>query len=47
MDLSADLGLETKTTGMDPDSFGEACTTCAVSACSAYVALFTRKADAE
>ena len=46
VDLYGELGLDTKVTGLDPDSFGEACTTCAVSACSAYVVLFTRKADA-
>ncbi len=44
-DLYASLGFETKTTGLDPASFGEACTTCAESACSTYVALFTRKQE--
>ena len=45
-DLYSSLGFETKTTGLDPSSFGEACTTCAVTACSSYVALFTRRRDA-
>lgn len=44
-DLYADLGFETTTTPLDPDSFGAACTTCAVTACSAYIAIFTRKKD--
>jgi hypothetical protein len=42
-ELYANLGFETTTTGLDPSSFGEACTTCAVTACSVYVALFTRE----
>jgi hypothetical protein len=42
-ELYTSLGFETTTTGLDPSSFGEACTTCAVTACSVYVALFTRK----
>jgi hypothetical protein len=42
-DLYQDLGFETLTTDLDPASFGEACTTCAVTACATYVALFTRK----
>ncbi len=42
-DLYTSLGFETMTTGLDPSSFGEACTTCAVTACATYVALFTRK----
>jgi len=45
-DLYASLGYETMTTGLDPSSFGAACTTCAVTACSAYLALFTRKREA-
>ncbi len=45
VDLYVDLGFETMTTGLDPSSFGEACTTCAVTACATYVALFTRKPD--
>ncbi len=44
-DLYANLGFETTTTPLDPESFGDACTTCAVTACSAYVAIFTRKKD--
>ena len=44
-DLYSSLGFETMTTGLDPSSFAQACTTCAVTACSAYVALFTRKQD--
>jgi hypothetical protein len=45
-ELYRSLGFETMTTGLDPSSFGEACTTCAVSACSIYVALFTRRQEA-
>ncbi len=45
-DLYHSLGFETLTTGLDPASFGQACTTCAVTACSTYVALFTRKQEA-
>ena len=45
-DLYSSLGFETMTTGLDPASFGEACTTCAAGACSTYVALFTRKQEA-
>jgi len=44
-ELYSSLGFETMTTGLDPSSFGEACTTCAVTACSTYVALFTRKQE--
>lgn len=44
-DLYHSLGFETMTTGLDPSSFGQACTTCAVTACSTYVALFTRKRE--
>lgn len=42
-DLYVSLGFETMTTGLDPESFGEACNDCAVSACPTYIALFTRK----
>jgi hypothetical protein len=42
-ELYTSLGFETRTTEMDPDSFGDACNTCAVTACSTYLALFTRK----
>jgi hypothetical protein len=42
-ELYTNLGFETQTSGLDPSSFSEACTTCAVTACTAYVALFTRK----
>ncbi len=42
-EMYASLGFETCTTEMDPDSFGEACNTCAVTACDTYLALFTRK----
>jgi hypothetical protein len=42
-ELYASLGFETHTAGLDPSSFSEACTSCAVTACTAYVALFTRK----
>lgn len=41
--LYASLGFETMTTGLDPSSFGEECTTCAVTACATYVAVFTRE----
>lgn len=44
-EVYSDLGFETMTTGLDPASFGEACTDCAVAACSGYVALFTRKRE--
>ncbi len=44
-ELYSSLGFETMTTGLDPSSFGEACTTCAVTACATYVALFTRKQE--
>lgn len=44
-ELYASLGYQTMTTGLDPSSFGDACTTCAVSACATYVALFTRKQE--
>jgi len=46
-DLYTNLGFETTTAVLDPASFGEACTTCAVSACTLYVALFTRKKDVD
>ncbi len=42
-ELYTNLGFETTTTVLDPSSFGEACTSCAVTACTTYVALFTRK----
>jgi hypothetical protein len=42
-ELYTSLGFETQTAGLDPSSFSEACTTCAVTACTTYVALFTRK----
>jgi hypothetical protein len=38
-----DLGFETRVTTLDPDSFGDACTTCATSACRSYLTLFTRR----
>lgn len=38
------LGFETRVTGLDPESFGEACTTCSMTACRSYLALFTRPA---
>lgn len=44
-DLYRELGFETMTTSLDPESFVEACNTCAESACSTYVALFTRKRE--
>ncbi len=40
------MGFETMTTGLDPESFGLACNSCAITACSTYVALFTRRQDA-
>ncbi len=45
-ELYGEMGFKTKTTGLDPESFGLACTTCAVTACSTYVALFTKKQEA-
>lgn len=42
-ELYTGLGFETTTTMLDPSSFGEACTSCAVTACTTYIALFTRK----
>ncbi len=44
-DLYANLGFETTTTVLDPSSFGAACTSCAVTACATYMALFTRKQE--
>ncbi len=44
-ELYGSLGFETATTGLDPASFTEACTSCAETACSTSQALFTRKAD--
>ena len=44
-ELYTELGFETKQVGMEPESFGEACNACAITACSTYVALFTRKAE--
>ncbi len=46
-ELYLSLGFETMTTGLDPESFVEACNTCATDACSTYVALFTRKREAQ
>ena len=45
-EVYSSLGFETCTTQMDPDSFGDACNSCAVTACSTYLALFTRKEKA-
>lgn len=42
VDAYRDLGFETLVTELDPDSFGEACTTCSMTACRSYLALFTR-----
>ncbi|HEC08226.1 MAG TPA: hypothetical protein ENI86_01510 [Acidimicrobiales bacterium] len=44
VDMYSELGFETLTTGLDPGSFGEACTSCAEAACPTYVALFVRRA---
>ncbi len=41
--MYSDLGFETMTTGLDPGSFGEACTSCAEQACPTYLALFVRR----
>ncbi len=46
VELYSSLGFETMTTGLDPSSFGQACTTCAVAACSTYTALYTRSKTA-
>jgi len=40
--LYTSIGFETKTTKLDPTSFGSACTGCVETACSNYIALFTR-----
>lgn len=42
-ELYSSLGFETTTTELDPESFDEACTACAETACSTYRALFTRR----
>lgn len=42
-ELYKSVGFETIIVDLDPNSFGEACNTCAVAACSEYLALFTRK----
>lgn len=42
-ELYTSLGFETMTAILDPESSGSACTTCAETACTTYVALFTRK----
>jgi len=42
-ELYISLGFETTTAVLDPESFGSACTACAETACTSYVALFTRK----
>ncbi len=44
-EMYTNLGFETTTTELDPASFGEACTSCAETACTSYKALFTRKAS--
>ncbi len=41
--MYSELGFETLTSGLDPESFGEACTSCAEAACPTYVALFVRR----
>ncbi len=42
-ELYASLGFETRTARLDPASFGDTCSACAETACSTYLALFTRK----
>ena len=37
------LGFETVTAEMDPTSSTDACNSCAITACSTYQALFTRR----
>lgn len=44
IEVYSSLGFETRVTGLDPASFGDACTTCATSACRSYLAIFTRPA---
>ncbi|MCH7667989.1 MAG: hypothetical protein IIC71_02105 [Acidobacteria bacterium] len=44
-ELYASLDFETTTAALDPSSFGDACTSCAVTACATYVALYTRKRE--
>jgi hypothetical protein len=46
-ELYTSLGFETIVKGLDPDSFDETCNSCAISACSTYLALFTRKPAAQ
>lgn len=42
-ELYVELGFETTTATLDPESFPAACTGCAETACTTYVALYTRK----
>ncbi len=46
-ELYVSLGFETVVRGIDPDSFDETCNTCAITACSTYLALFTRKPEVQ
>lgn len=43
IELYRELGFETTTSAVDPETFGAACTSCALEACAAYVAIYTRK----
>lgn len=42
-ELYQSVGYETTIVPLDPDSFGDSCNDCAVTACAEYLALFTRK----
>ncbi|MCZ7533708.1 MAG: hypothetical protein M5U23_09915 [Acidimicrobiia bacterium] len=42
-ELYQSVGFETTVVPLDPDSFGDSCNDCAVTACAEYLALFTRK----
>ncbi|MEZ5175597.1 MAG: hypothetical protein R2823_05265 [Acidimicrobiia bacterium] len=42
-ELYQSVGFETTIVPLDPDSFGDSCNECAVTACSEYLALFTRR----
>lgn len=44
-ELYRELGFETRVVGMDPTSFSDACNSCAITACTTYLALFTRRPE--
>ncbi|HEY8883488.1 MAG TPA: hypothetical protein VIM47_08830 [Dermatophilaceae bacterium] len=47
VDLYSDLGYEVTTRKIAPQEIGPQCAGCAIVACERYVALFTRRPDAE